>query len=67
MALCRLENRAERKEAWLIHQILFDQFVGSFESAPAELMLDLDCTDENSQCQARWRTFEGTVVSTVGC
>jgi Transposase DDE domain group 1 len=25
--LCRLENRAGRKEAWLIHQILFDPFV----------------------------------------
>jgi Transposase DDE domain group 1 len=27
--LCRFENRAGRKEAWLIHEILFDQFVGS--------------------------------------
>jgi hypothetical protein len=27
--LCRLENRAGRKEAWLMHQILFDQFVGA--------------------------------------
>jgi len=23
--LCRFENRAGRKEAWLIHEILFDQ------------------------------------------
>jgi DDE family transposase len=37
--LCRLENRAGRKEAWLMHQVLFEQFVNSFESAPSELIL----------------------------
>ena len=39
--LCRLENRAGRKEAWLMHEVLFEQFVNSFESAPRELILDL--------------------------
>jgi Transposase DDE domain group 1 len=44
--LCRLENRAGGKEAWLMHQVLFEQFVDSFESAPSELILDFDCTDD---------------------
>jgi len=57
--LCRLENRAGRKEAWLIHQILFDQFVGSFESAPAELTLDLDCTDDRVHGLQEGRHFHG--------
>ena len=35
--LCRLENRAGRKEAWLIHQVLFEQFVKSFSAPPKEL------------------------------
>jgi hypothetical protein len=53
------ENRAGRKEAWLIHQILFDQFVGSFESAPSELTLDLDCTDDRVHGLQEGRHFHG--------
>jgi hypothetical protein len=44
--LCRWENRAGRKEAWLFHQVLFEQFVGSFETPPEELILDFDPTDD---------------------
>jgi hypothetical protein len=57
--LCRFENRAGRKEAWLIHQILFDQFVGSFESTPGELILDLDCTDDRVHGLQEGRHFHG--------
>src|SRR6201993_2629801 len=57
--LCRLENRAGRKEAWLMHQILFDQFVGSFESVPSELTLDLDCTDDRVHGLQEGRHFHG--------
>src|SRR3982074_3976624 len=57
--LCRLENRAGRKEAWLMHQILFDQFVGSFESAPSELMLDLDCSDDRAHGMPEGRYLHG--------
>jgi hypothetical protein len=39
--LCQLENRAVRKEAWLMHEVLFEQFVSSFavsdRSKPATL------------------------------
>jgi len=57
--LCRLENRAGRKEAWLMHQVLFEQFVGSFESAPEELILDFDCTDDRVHGLQEGRHFHG--------
>jgi hypothetical protein len=44
--LCRWENRAGRKEAWLMHQVLFEQFTASFEEPPEELILDFDATDD---------------------
>jgi hypothetical protein len=44
--LCRWENRAGREEAWLMHQVLFEQFVGSFEAPPEALTLDFDPTDD---------------------
>jgi hypothetical protein len=47
--LCRLENRAGRKEAGLMHQVLFEQFAGSFSIPPKELILDFDCTDDRVQ------------------
>jgi len=57
--LCRLENRAGRKEAWLMHQVLFEQFVESFESAPEELILDFDCTDDWVHGLQEGRHFHG--------
>jgi hypothetical protein len=57
--LCRLENRAGRREAWLMHEVLFEQFVGSFESAPAELVLDFDCTDDRVHGLQEGRHFHG--------
>jgi Transposase DDE domain group 1 len=57
--LCRLENRAGRKEAWLMHEVLFEQFVGSFDSAPEELILDFDCTDDRVHGLQEGRHFHG--------
>jgi Transposase DDE domain group 1 len=57
--LCRLENRAGRKEAWLIHQVLFEQFVGSFSAPPKELILDFDCTDDRVHGMQVGRAFHG--------
>jgi hypothetical protein len=57
--LCRLENRAGRREAWLMHQVLFEQFVGSFAVAPKELILDFDCTDDRVHGQQVGRAFHG--------
>ena len=57
--LCRLENRAGRKEAWLMHQVLLEQFVESFQSAPEELILDFDCTDDRVHGLQEGRHFDG--------
>ena len=43
--LCRWENRADRKAAWRVQELLVEQFLGSFAQAPAELVLDFDSTD----------------------
>jgi Transposase DDE domain group 1 len=57
--LCRLENRAGRQEAWLMHQVLFEQFLNSFQSAPRELVLDFDCTDDRVHGLQEGRHFHG--------
>ena len=57
--LCRLENRAGGKEAWLIHQVLFEQFVESFSAPPKELILDFDCTDDRVHGMQVGRAFHG--------
>ena len=57
--LCRLENRAGRKEAWLMHQVLFEQFVKSFSAPPKELILDFDCTDDRVHGLQVGRAFHG--------
>jgi hypothetical protein len=57
--LCRLENRAGRREACLMHQVLFEQFVKSFASAPSELILDFDCTDDRVHGLQEGRHFHG--------
>lgn len=44
--LCRWENRDGRQDAWPFHQVPFEQFVGSVEAPPEELMLDSDATDD---------------------
>jgi Transposase DDE domain group 1 len=44
--LCRWENRAGRKEAWLMHQVLLERFVASFAAPPEALTLDFDPTDD---------------------
>lgn len=44
--LSRFENKANRKLAWDINKILFEQFVDSFKEPPRELILDFDATDD---------------------
>jgi hypothetical protein len=44
--LCRFENRADRATAIATHGIIIDQFVASFKTAPTELILDFDATDD---------------------
>jgi hypothetical protein len=57
--LCRLENRADRAAAWAMHGILVDQFIGSFDAAPVELILDFDGTDDRVHGKQEGAHFHG--------
>jgi Transposase DDE domain group 1 len=57
--LCRLENRANRQAAWAVHQVLVEQFIASFDTAPQELILDFDATDDRVHGQQKGRFFHG--------
>lgn len=43
--LCRFENEQDRSSAWAVNAILLEQFIASFETPPAKLILDFDATD----------------------
>jgi hypothetical protein len=43
--LCRLENAANRAQAWALHGVLIDQFIARHATAPTELVLDIDASD----------------------
>jgi len=57
--LCRLENWADKRTAWRLHQVLVDQFIASFKKAPRELVLDFDATDNPLHGQQEERFFHG--------
>jgi hypothetical protein len=57
--LCRLENRANRQVAWVVHQVFCDQFIASFREPPQELILDFDATDDRVHGQQEGRFFHG--------
>jgi hypothetical protein len=57
--LCRWENRADRRVAWLVQEIMVSQFIASFKQAPAELVLDFDSTDDRVHGQQEGRFFHG--------
>lgn len=57
--LCRFENQADRKTAWLVHRLMFQTFVESFAVPPEELVLDFDATDDQVHGQQEGRFFHG--------
>jgi len=57
--LCRFENRSDKKTAWRIHEVLVDQFIGSFKRAPKKLILDFDATDDRVHGTQEGRFFHG--------
>jgi hypothetical protein len=57
--LCRLEKWADRATAWRLHQVLVEQFIASFKTAPEELVLDFDATDNPLYGQQEGRFFHG--------
>jgi len=58
-SLCRFENRAEASWAWAIHRVLVDTFIASFERPPAEIVLDMDATDDAVHGRQEGRFFHG--------
>ena len=42
-----------------MHEVLFEQFVKGFKSAPSELILDFDCTDDRVHGLQEGRHFHG--------
>lgn len=57
--LCRLEQRGDRKAAVDFHRVLIDQFIASFATAPTELILDFDATDDRVHGQQEGRHYHG--------
>ena len=57
--LCRLEKWADRATAWRLHQVLVEQFIASLKTAPKELVLDFDATDNPLHGQQEGRFFHG--------
>lgn len=57
--LCRWENGADRRAAWLVHQWWVEQFIASHATPPAELVLDLDATDDPLHGKQEGAFFHG--------
>lgn len=57
--LCRMENRADRATTVRLHQVLFEQFIGSFKHPPKKLILDFDATDDAVHGCQEGRFFHG--------
>lgn len=57
--LCRLEKWADQATAWRLHEVLVEQFIASFKTAPEELVLDFDATDNPLYGQQEGRFFHG--------
>jgi len=57
--LCRLENSVGREAAVDLHKVLLEQFIGSFEKPPEELVLDFDATDNPVHGMQEGRFFHG--------
>ena len=57
--LCRLENRADASWAWRAHEVLVDTFIARHKTPPAELVLDIDATDDPTHGTQEGRFFHG--------
>ena len=57
--LCRLETRATRAQAWALHEVLVAQFIASHQSAPQDLVLDIDASDIPLHGNQELRQFHG--------
>jgi hypothetical protein len=57
--LCRMENRADRRCAMAMNELLVDLFIESHEQPPDEVVLDFDATDDPVHGRQEGRFFHG--------
>lgn len=57
--LNRFENSMDRRTMWLVNQVLVETFIESFDTAPKELVLDFDATDDRVHGKQEGRFFHG--------
>ena len=57
--LCRWENAANSQAAWIVHQWWLEAFIASHATAPPELVLDLDATDDPLHGKQEGAFFHG--------
>lgn len=57
--LCRLENRVDRHACVQINKLLVELFIESHKTAPNEVILDLDATDDPIHGKQEGRFFHG--------
>jgi hypothetical protein len=57
--LCRLENRVRRADLVRVATVLVDQFVASHPTAPEQVILDFDATNDPLHGQQEGRFFHG--------
>ena len=57
--LCRLENRIDRKTLARMAEVFVEQFIASYASAPEEIILDFDATDDPVHGTQAERFFHG--------
>ncbi|NYT64343.1 IS1380 family transposase, partial [Alcaligenaceae bacterium] len=57
--LSRLETGATRADAWALHRVLVEHFIGSFATAPKELILDVDASDIPLHGEQELKQFHG--------
>jgi hypothetical protein len=57
--LSRLETRANRAQAWALHEVLVAQFIANHKQAPSGLVLDIDASDIPLHGNQELRQFHG--------
>ena len=57
--LCRLENRVDRQSCVRINKLLVELFIESHKTAPKEIILDFDATDDPVHGKQEGRFFHG--------
>ena len=57
--LCRLENRIDRKALASMAEVFVEQFIASYASAPEQIILDFDATDDPVHGTQAERFFHG--------